>query len=157
VDEDHRVLPFGAPDVTIAAGTQQAGVGDQDDTVEAVCRSVVTPEAESTGTGKDGGAVEAELDCASECDVGSIGKFGPFDHSPLVDPGRPVSLQQVPTIVTVDGGVLPGEAGEQLDVGVGSLRPSDGDRLASQQQKAADPVDPQQVPILVGRGRFRLE
>ena len=60
VDQDHRVVPFGAADVAIAARTQQAGVVDQDHSVEAVRGAVVALEAESTGSGEHAGLVEHE-------------------------------------------------------------------------------------------------
>ncbi|HAB14222.1 MAG TPA: hypothetical protein DCE47_21270 [Planctomycetaceae bacterium] len=143
--------------MAVSAWTQQAGVGDQDDAVEAVGGAVVALERESCRAGENGGAMEAELDRVAERDVSAVGELGPFDRLPLVDTGGTVGLEQVTAVIAVDGGVTSREAGQQLNVGGGGGGAADGDRLAGQQQESSNPVDPQQVPALVGRARFSRE
>ena len=64
--------------MAVSAWTQQAGVGNQDHTVEAVGGAVVALERESCRARENGGTVEAELDRVAERDVGAVGEFGPF-------------------------------------------------------------------------------
>jgi hypothetical protein len=65
-DKDHRIVPFGAVDVAVSTGSQQAGVGDQDDSIETLSGSMIALEAESSGRGEHAGLVEVELDAASQ-------------------------------------------------------------------------------------------
>ena len=74
MEQDHRILPLGTANVAVSAWTQQAGVGNQDHTVEAVGGAVVALERESCRARENGGAVDAELDRVAARDVGAVAR-----------------------------------------------------------------------------------